>query len=107
MSEIKLTLKSTRLSDRNYHVLLDDGTNRVERALDDASASYAVHVVLRDYISEFLCGAKLSIETNSNSLIRDIESLLDGEGYDKPLRRILQRTLDDQDVEIISVRYSK
>lgn len=107
MSEIKIKLLSTRLSDRNYYVLLDDGTNKIERALDDASAVYASHVVLRDYISEFLCGAKLEIETNSNSLIRDIQSILDGEGYEKPLQRILQRTLEETDVEIISVRYSK
>lgn len=107
MNEIKIKLLSTRLSTRNYHILLDDGANKIERAMDDASAVYAAHVVLRDYISEFLCGAKLEIETNSNSLFRDIQDILDGEGYGKALQRILQRTLEETDVEIISVRYTK
>lgn len=107
MSEINLKITTNRLDNRKYQVTVDDGTKKEERLIEDASAGYAVHVVLRDYVVECATGTKLHIHTNSHSLILDIEELLTDAQDLKILQRILKRTSQSANVELASISYTK
>jgi len=103
MSKTLVKLSIQREAARQFSVILDDGQSVKERLFDDASAVYAAHVMLREYLIDCK-GKQIELYTNANNLIADIQDLQAG-NVSKRLTEILQKTLDQYKVEIVKVAH--
>jgi len=103
MEKTILKLKTNRIAARQFNVTIDDGNSVKERLFDDASAVYASHVMLREYVIEN-AGKDIELYTNANNLIADVQAIEAG-NTDKRLTQILHKTLEQYDVNIIKVAH--
>lgn len=101
--EIEFKILAKRVAYREYDVqAFVDGVEYLNYEYNDCNSAYAAHTMLRRLIHDHP-SALITIKTNVNVLISDIQSL---ETNDRALTRYLRETLEYNGSEIIEAEYT-